>query len=1061
MRNKMLRLLLLCLIATGNILYSFSQTSPYGYAKAVDELLINVDKSGITSGLLYDRAYPSARLDLFNQMGNIDTTSPSHFGQAYYELFQAAYNNAPFAIGVDSLDDKINWYNFYNQIPIGILDCNMQQINPKAYTNKWVTINNDIVTNAPGETTDIYITKHPQLVCPMFNKAKAGKYQLLLEQWMVFSNTGLQVSGIAININGNSTYVAMGDKIDIELLEGNNLMQMHVYFTDGSNFTNMVKISTNDNSSLLAKTSANDAPPCFEMEVKATIPYKGYNENRFIKGKNKLSFFYADCNNQVLRKPIIILDGLDPEDKRNGQEIYNKWFNYYNYQGDYINLARQLRFQGFDVVIVNMPEYIDDDCPSCPPIMGGSDYIQRNAMVLVEIINQLNEQLVAAGSTEKLVIVGPSMGGQISRYALTYMEQKNMPHNCRLWVSFDSPHLGANLPIGLQHYINEMANMGSKDALKSRRINLEVPATREQLLDYAAAHNGFVDIEPKQDPMFTAYYNEQNTQGIPDPNNGNLVGWPVNCRKISMISGTLNGFMQLEGRPSEIALRTKTRGSNELGGAVGLVGGTLFFFFSSNPFTWVIAAGVLSAVPTQINLAKGDIYIAPSKNATTEVAYANYLFKNKTWFSKNTYSNIHHGSMDLLPAGNRAFFKEVKETSRDEWYTTTDIDIFVNSSGFIPTASSLALGKGKTPNPNRFWDDDLRGINLNCNYAKETPFDYYFGPGSYINNSSPNINLKHDSLFEEQANILLEEIKGVVHDNVQHYTGSIEYTQGWWCPNSTKVFKAFPSLPMKWTVTNSDFTIVSGQNSDQVIIKYNGNLPLKDCEIYAYFDDGCYTYSASTSVPYSLLVIPEYLKGVHTQGAGNANTNDELYFNNSYININRVNSISTDVKFSAPQLLSSSVQFKLVSSGGNLYNWQTLTNPRTGEKYLRVIAEQECDKTKTHTFSVTYKKDCPNSKTFTKEFTLMFCMPGARFLYSYNGQSVDVYLQKNQETKNDIIREYKEAQLFDLNGKLIVKSQLIVSNKFSLVTNKLSAGIYIVKLFHKNGQFETLKVSVR
>jgi hypothetical protein len=88
-------------------------------------------------------------------------------------------------------------------------------------------------------------------------------------------------------------------------------------------------------------------------------------------------------------------------------------------------------------------------------------------------------------------------------------------------------------------------------------------------------------------------------------------------------------------------------------------------------------------------------------------------------------------------------------------------------------------------------------------------------------------------------------------------------------------------------------------------------------------------------------------------------------------------------------------------------------------------------------------------------------MPGARFLYSYNGQSVDVYLQKNQETKNDIIREYKEAQLFDLNGKLIVKSQLIVSNKFSLVTNKLSAGIYIVKLFHKNGQFETLKVSVR
>jgi pimeloyl-ACP methyl ester carboxylesterase len=565
----MLRLLLLCLIATGSTLNLFSQTSPYGYAKAVDELLVNVDKSGITSGLLYDRAYPSARLDLFNQMGMIDTTSPSHFGQAYYELFQAAYNNAPFVIGVDSLDDKVSWHNFYNQIPIGIIDCNMQQINPEAYTNRWVNINNDIVTNAPGETTDIYITKHPQVVCPMFNKAKAGRYQLLLEPWMVFSNTGLQVSSIEININGNTTYLAMGDKVDIELFEGDNLMQMHVYFTDGSSFTNMVKISTTNNSSFLARTSANDAPPCFEMEVKATIPYKGYNENRFIKGKNKLSFYYADCNNQVLRKPVIILDGLDPEDKRNGEEIYNKWFNYFDYSGTKVNLAKKLRENGFDVVIVNMPEFIDDDCPTCPPIMAGSDYIQRNAMVLVEIINQLNQQLVAAGSTEKLVIVGPSMGGQISRYALTYMEQNNMTHNCRLWISFDSPHLGANLPIGLQHYINEMANMGSKDALKSRRINLEVPATREQLLDYAAAHNGFVDIEPKQDPMFTAYYNEQNTQGIPDPNNGNLVGWPVNCRKISMISGALNGYMQEEGRPSDIALRTKTRVSNAGGWAIG------------------------------------------------------------------------------------------------------------------------------------------------------------------------------------------------------------------------------------------------------------------------------------------------------------------------------------------------------------------------------------------------------------------------------------------------------------------------------------------------------------
>src|SRR5690606_656623 len=64
-------------------------------------------------------------------------------------------------------------------------------------------------------------------------------------------------------------------------------------------------------------------------------------------------------------------------------------------------------------------------------------------------------------SNEELVIVGPSMGGQISRYALAYMEKKyaatqdaEWQHNCRLWISVDSPHLGANVPIGVQMLLN-------------------------------------------------------------------------------------------------------------------------------------------------------------------------------------------------------------------------------------------------------------------------------------------------------------------------------------------------------------------------------------------------------------------------------------------------------------------------------------------------------------------------------------------------------------------------------------------------------------------------------
>jgi pimeloyl-ACP methyl ester carboxylesterase len=670
--------------------------------------------------------------------------APTISTKAYYELFQAAYNNAPFPIGIEDMNKKIEWYNYQNIIPLGIIDCYMQQVDPDAYKNGLVDINNDMVYNTPGQTTNIFVTKHPQLISPLFKSFKSGSYQLLLEPWMVFSNTNVAVSGISISINGGgSIYVPMNGSASITLPGGDNYLDLLVYFANGTSFTNKCAVSLQGSSQLLRTGEVGE--PCAETWVKAAIPYQGYNETRAIYGKNKLGFYFADCNNQTLRKPVILLDGLDPKDSRDSKIIYNDWFNYIRISDNRkINVANELRIQGYDVIIVDMPHYQEDECPTCPLVQGGADYIQRNAMVLVRIIDSVNAVLAANSSTEQLVIVGPSMGGQISRYALTYMEEHNMPHRCRLWVSFDSPHLGANLPIGLQHYVNEMANMGSKEAQESRSINLEAAATREQLLDYYGAHANTSDIVPRQDPIFSMYYNEQNNQGIADPRNNNQKGWPVNCRRISMISGVVNGVYQQEGQPGSLALRTETKPSGKAGALIGAGLGLLFFQNPLNPFSWLFGLAA-----TQVPLAKGDIWASPASNQTSQVTYANYLFKNRSWNSTNSYSNV-IGSMDLLPGGKRAFFKEVADSSIRNWYSRTTFDVYINHSNFIPTTSSLALGKGPTPNPNRKWDDNLYNIDLVCN--GETPFDAYYGP--------INSNLRHDSLFEQQALYLLDEING-------------------------------------------------------------------------------------------------------------------------------------------------------------------------------------------------------------------------------------------------------------------------------------------------------------
>ena len=63
----------------------------------------------------------------------------------------------------------------------------------------------------------------------------------------------------------------------------------------------------------------------------------------------------------------------------------------------------------------------------------------------------MNEQKQLNGSTLENVVVGESMGGLIARYALRTMEEDNEDHDTRLYVSLDSPHRGANIPLGVQY----------------------------------------------------------------------------------------------------------------------------------------------------------------------------------------------------------------------------------------------------------------------------------------------------------------------------------------------------------------------------------------------------------------------------------------------------------------------------------------------------------------------------------------------------------------------------------------------------------------------------------
>lgn len=272
--------------------------------------------------------------------------------------------------------------------------------------------------------------------------------------------------------------------------------------------------------------------------INATIPYQGYGEGIAHLGTGEYKIYYDNVDG-VLDKPIIFVDGFDPGDSRTIDFMYDLL----NFGDPVQNLAELVRDEGYDLIVLNFPTYTSVSDGSTV-IDGGGDFIQRNAFILSELINTINGLKVGA---EENVVIGPSMGGLISRYALRYMEQNAIDHDTRLYVSFDSPHLGANVPIGLQYLFNYMVNGDPGITAAEPLVNglLNSAAAKQMLIDHYTSHlQGGSDY--LQDGSLTLPSGAVNFR-TEFQNELTAMGFPQDSRNIAVINGSGTG--QTSGTP--------------------------------------------------------------------------------------------------------------------------------------------------------------------------------------------------------------------------------------------------------------------------------------------------------------------------------------------------------------------------------------------------------------------------------------------------------------------------------------------------------------------------------
>lgn len=731
---------------------SYSQNPP---DNKIDSMLVNVDKTLFTTNILYERTYPWANLTHFND--SINMADASFFEQAFLDIRKASNDNL-----FISLQDLRALYvsdTIPNKINIGVLNTtfNALNYNSEAESEGAFTLQNDVFTELNNNKPN-FNEHHTLVISPLKKYARGQDIEFVFNQDFLFESiSGKKISQLVANFETANDYT---------LIENGQIILNSVIIPNTTNnYKTLTFTATFDDAStkttqavIYVKAAAPPAPSgTLDGSINATLPFKGYDESYAKLGRLDYRIYYGNNQNKIL-KPIIIIDGFDPGDKRkisdadsnmpnDEHDSIEEFMIYYDSNNDEVSIIDLLKNLSYDVIIVNHPTYQRN-----VPIDGGADFIERNGLTHVALYQYINARLTQNNSTEELVIIGPSMGGQISRYALAYMEKNNIPHNTRLWVSLDSPHLGANISLGLQTLVNQLANAENGAAQDFVSKQLGSAAAKQQLIEQFHSWNGnqlaqhYLNAKTIEQGysierghwFFRKYYSDLFNNGLTNSN-----GYPQNLRKIALINGSLIGNKKYFSPWTE--QEEYYLGDSEIG-------------FNARAFQQIILG--------DIHIGSLEAYAMPPSGDNSKASRFKKIFNDK---SKYVSNNNNRGNMDNVPGGWFPGFQEVAgpidgtnplrptETfwnmggfiSTSLWIISNmfggaTIDVYDNERvhSFIPVFSSLGM-----LNPDRNWTEHM-DRNLTC--TNEIPFDTYFGP---------KINERHTSFTEESVSWLIEELK--------------------------------------------------------------------------------------------------------------------------------------------------------------------------------------------------------------------------------------------------------------------------------------------------------------
>ncbi len=560
------------------------------------DLFANLSKSVVTTGILRDKTTGEIDWQKFMQDKANSCVSNHIFRQIYFELYNSSLDNK----SLPKLEDIVR--KAYSEqdkhtFLVSVVDVNYQKIKSSEKSNLKASNGHLVLTKSMLQTENLFVAGIPA-------QREFTSKSVIFDFNPAYYITNKQKPSYFLVDFGDghgARRVVLGDKIKVKYSnDGNKVVTLTAYYPDGSKESSSFKVSIKT-----AKVSPNEV-----WNVTAKIPYNG------VYGKVEVGIFYG-AGHSTLVHPVVIVDGFDPENSRGIAEIYQL--------ANQQNMFDDLLAKGYDAVVINN--------------LAGADYIQRNAFAFIEVLNMVNDRMEKAGTYQnKIVVIGPSMGGLITRYGLRYMELHGMRHNVRTWISFDSPQRGATVPLGLQHWVRFFADEGKSEDAQRALDALDAPAAQQMLIyHYTSTYTGQFP-----NPSYYDFYSEINQ-----------MGFPTQCRRVAIIDGSGYGNGQPYGPGAQL------------------------IYYHYNSFLVDIV---------------GDVWALPDENGSNRIFHG-IIDILGPWYDEETITYQYTLPLDGAPGGETNTLEQMDNIDPGHG----DIVAMYKNHCFIPTISSLALNNVYDP----------------------------------------------------------------------------------------------------------------------------------------------------------------------------------------------------------------------------------------------------------------------------------------------------------------------------------------------------------------------------